>query len=1306
MVAMPISCSSTRVFSARTTLIFAGSGVGKTSFLKAKLIPELRPTHFVAYHNRWAGADTPLAAVMKTVATELQLDLAQPPLSVLTALRRKLTARPRPEVADWERVEDASSSSRRSSELILILDQFEEMFRYSGYTGPFWRFIRLLCRAIRNLRIRVIFAIREEFLGELSVFDSRVPDLFLNYHRLKQPGRTDAAEIIRKTVSDAHGSLDPALLDRLLDDLSQIQRHHATVIADPEPTTAPRPIAMTEWDSQQLRSDRVPETNLMELDTGVVPPPYLQIVCHQLWKRAKTPGDRFPGVYTEGEAAGIRNSFCLDRLRRLNIVQKHLASRALDFLVTTHGAKMAYDVRQLARYIRVPRGLLGSVLDTLSEERHRILRRTEATAEKTVWYELYHDVFGTDLSAWNEGFRRIRRIVLLLMAILMVVAAAGFQAYVRQPRENLAILEQVPVPEIPVARLAYERLRGNLLYAARAQTLWAAYWERRAKQAASQEQLDEALLQWLISADESADGAPRRRAAVPLLDRGVVARLVSVIRPVSRSGAPLALKAAGFVDDEIIWATTGEGSLRATTLWNAKSGAPVPLSWDRSRATEGGGMGRGLLLPSPDDPAVAGLDGVVLRGIVSVARRNVGGLVVALLDEETGQILIYTSTNALKVSLRACQPITPGSQTPGSGVRPVALMLSPTGRWLAIEAGGNSQLLDLAEILDACGSANAAQPASPPRAIFLKASRPVIFSADGNRLLTVTGATSPGTLPARPAIVATGSRRRSGRREQAQVWNTSGERLCETSVPDGIQGGSLSPDGSKLLVVARKLWYLWRIDAGRCIPVTIPSHPLASSMPLLLDATTAAVVTEGRLQRWNLDSGMPIDTGFRTTGPEIPRSPSGGLLLESSGTKLTVLRASAPASLPPRMPFAPTAVTTGGKYAWALMPAAADRTAAGPGANRRRQLRIWDVSRRTELKTPVTVSENAVVELVASATYALVTEEGGEGVVRIVDVNSAVVVAEYPTADFQVSAVDPSGGLLAIENQTSSPSQSSVDLWGLEAAPKRIGVLKPSSSLGSMTFSPDGGRLEMWIEEGVEIWGTKPVVARGPLITVDGAEAVFWGNKGAVAVLDDAHGIRVNRRESGTWTQFSLSGTSGAGIPTRRYGRRGVAAVVFSPDDRRLAAVSAFTGTLELFDVASARSLAKSDLPLVAPPRRIVWESETRLIVVTDEWAHSYDYDSVDGKLRYTAGRPLPDALTPESEDGLGTQYVRLTRTGEPELAAFEFTGSTADADELVGRQSTYEHWSRLLGLALADDGRLVPQYRLGSSSPSDNQPQ
>ena len=55
---------------------------------------------------------------------------------------------------------------------------------------------------------------RGDFLGNLSVFDNRVPDLFNNYYRLKHVTKAQAIEIIRRTAGEADLE-GPRLVDEL-----------------------------------------------------------------------------------------------------------------------------------------------------------------------------------------------------------------------------------------------------------------------------------------------------------------------------------------------------------------------------------------------------------------------------------------------------------------------------------------------------------------------------------------------------------------------------------------------------------------------------------------------------------------------------------------------------------------------------------------------------------------------------------------------------------------------------------------------------------------------------------------------------------------------------------------------------------------------------------------------------------------------------------------------------------------------------------------------------------------------------------
>src|SRR5215471_464405 len=61
-----------RIASARTTLLFSGTGIGKTSFLQAKLIPHLEREYRIVMFSRWTG-NKPAADLRQAILTELGL---------------------------------------------------------------------------------------------------------------------------------------------------------------------------------------------------------------------------------------------------------------------------------------------------------------------------------------------------------------------------------------------------------------------------------------------------------------------------------------------------------------------------------------------------------------------------------------------------------------------------------------------------------------------------------------------------------------------------------------------------------------------------------------------------------------------------------------------------------------------------------------------------------------------------------------------------------------------------------------------------------------------------------------------------------------------------------------------------------------------------------------------------------------------------------------------------------------------------------------------------------------------------------
>ena len=374
-----------RLLTRRTTLLFAASGAGKTSFLNAPVVSDLEDRFFVTIHSQWS-AGNPLNALMESVEGAW---LASP-----WSANQPLPARPDSLAALYRML----APEQPWTGCVLILDQFEEVFQQHSETRALADLVNAIAAliAMKTPEVRVVISMREEFLGELSIFDNKVPDLFNNYYRLKYPNRRQAKGIILSTVEavDVKGGRD---LDPLMEDL----------------VTAARPSAM-------IRG---------ELLRDSVPPPFLQIACKGLWDGAPPePGGSFPAAYQAGDAYRELNRYCERVLSRLSRQQKDDLAEALGFLITRRGAKVAYDVSALAHHSEIAESRLRDVLDRLSAPDVKLFRRSQA-ADGATWYELYHDMYSPFLTSWTTEHQKQQRAErhrrLIGAAALLVIVAGG-----------------------------------------------------------------------------------------------------------------------------------------------------------------------------------------------------------------------------------------------------------------------------------------------------------------------------------------------------------------------------------------------------------------------------------------------------------------------------------------------------------------------------------------------------------------------------------------------------------------------------------------------------------------------------------------------------------------------------------------------------------------------------------------------------------------------------------------------------------------------------------------------------------------
>jgi hypothetical protein len=80
------------------------------------------------------------------------------------------------------------------------------------------------------LSLHIVISMREEFLGELGIFQNKVPDLFANYYQLKYPTKQQSADIIRRTCSTRKVEVHEENLVLLIKDLATVERGAGTTL--------------------------------------------------------------------------------------------------------------------------------------------------------------------------------------------------------------------------------------------------------------------------------------------------------------------------------------------------------------------------------------------------------------------------------------------------------------------------------------------------------------------------------------------------------------------------------------------------------------------------------------------------------------------------------------------------------------------------------------------------------------------------------------------------------------------------------------------------------------------------------------------------------------------------------------------------------------------------------------------------------------------------------------------------------------------------------------------------------------------
>jgi WD40 repeat protein len=381
-----VSAVAANVLASRLTVLYGPSGVGKSSLLRAGVARRLRESSRapVVVHDSWA--EDPAAGLIASVQAECG-DLG--PTAGL--------------------VDTIAAAAQAGGECHLLLDQFEEYMLYHGVDGPLSAALPQLLRR-PGLRVNILLAVRDDALAELDEFAGRIPELFGNLLRLdrldREAGRAAILGPLARysELSGEEFTAEDSLVEAVLDEATA--------------------------------------------ETAGVEAPYLQLVLERLWEQERAAGSRTLRLATLSEIGGARavvREHVQGALERLTLPEQEAAARVVRQLVTPSGRKVSHEAADLAEYAAVDAAELRALLETLSRE--RLVRGVNGTPGAPTRYEIYHDVLGPPILAWQSeqqlrherirARRQRRRLLAIIGASLVALAiVAGVAAYALVQRSD------------------------------------------------------------------------------------------------------------------------------------------------------------------------------------------------------------------------------------------------------------------------------------------------------------------------------------------------------------------------------------------------------------------------------------------------------------------------------------------------------------------------------------------------------------------------------------------------------------------------------------------------------------------------------------------------------------------------------------------------------------------------------------------------------------------------------------------------------------------------------------------------------
>ena len=377
------------VIAEREVLLYAQSGAGKTSLLNAGLRPLVE----------MAGFDVlPIARVRYESSEEIEVEQIANVyvFNVLTgwsALAKNAGQLNAMSLADFlNQLPRKLDKEGLPKPQLLIFDQFEELFTfYSERVSNRQAFFEQVRDALGEDRLlRVVFAMREEYIAEMTPYASILPEKLRTRFRLERLREPAALQAVTEPLTHSRFSFAAGVPEKLVGDLMQVNLGGKT---------------------HSVRGE-------------YVEPVQLQVVCDTLCRRLPSNTslitlDHLQKFGDVNEALANFYKQCLkETTRTTHVWGVRLRNWFEKTLITPEG------VRDAVRQGQTETGGLANRAVRKLEELHLI--RGEERPGRGRWYELTHDRFISPIQEVNRNARRrIRRLesIAATAALIILVAA-------------------------------------------------------------------------------------------------------------------------------------------------------------------------------------------------------------------------------------------------------------------------------------------------------------------------------------------------------------------------------------------------------------------------------------------------------------------------------------------------------------------------------------------------------------------------------------------------------------------------------------------------------------------------------------------------------------------------------------------------------------------------------------------------------------------------------------------------------------------------------------------------------------------